>query len=186
MATFSQTLVKQATKLGGTVQYMIMADLMAVGYSEADAYMIAYPENAALSVQQNKSLRESITRSGKFKRVYDARHTLIRAGVLTPSNNDDIELVGTEEVLKEILKAAMAQPTGSKERADLYAKYNDIRQVSSQVVDEVTDNIQFVLPLKCRQCPLFESYNEALKERGEKEMTSDEMMRVLSNIKLKK
>ena len=47
----------EAKKLNVTTQYMVMADLMAIGYSEEDAYTIAYPENEAMSVQQNTGIR---------------------------------------------------------------------------------------------------------------------------------
>ena len=59
----------EAKKLNVTLQYLVMADLMAIGYSENDAYTIAYPENAALSLQQNASIRNNIIESVKFKVV---------------------------------------------------------------------------------------------------------------------
>jgi hypothetical protein len=143
---------------------MVMADLMAIGYSEEDAYTIAYPENEALSVQQNTGVRTNIIESAKFKKLLEARRTRVKDGIATPIQLEEVELVGTEEVLKEILRSAKQQPVGSKERADLYAKYNDIRRENEQGTEDETDTINFMFPLKCNQCPLLFAYNEEMKK----------------------
>lgn len=171
--------IREAKKLNVTVQYMVMADLMSVGYSENDAYTVAYPENAALSAQQNNSIRKNIIESVKFKKLLENRRSRVKEGVATPVSLDEVELVGTEEVLKEILRSAKQQPVGSKERADLYAKYNDIKKESEQVETDETDNINFFLPAKCHQCPLLYAYNDYLKEHGEKEVKPVEMGRIM-------
>ncbi len=154
----------EAKKLNVTTQYMVMADLMAIGYSEEDAYTIAYPENEAMSVQQNTGVRTNIIESAKFKKLLEARRTRVKDGIATPIQLEEVELVGTEEVLKEILRSAKQQPVGSKERADLYAKYNDIRKENEQGTEDETDTINFMFPLKCNQCPLLFAYNEEMKK----------------------
>lgn len=170
----------EAKKLNVPIQYLVMADLLAIGYSENDAYTIAYPENAALSLQQNASIRNNIIESVKFKKLVENRRSRVKDGIATPVMLDEIELVGTDEVLKEILRSAKQQPIGSKERAELYAKYNDIKKESEQVNADETDTINFVLPLKCNQCPLLYAYNDYLKEHGLKEVRPVEMGRVIS------
>ena len=170
----------EAKKLNVPIQYLVMADLLAIGYSENDAYTIAYPENAALSLQQNASIRNNIIESVKFKNLVENRRSRVKDGIATPVMLDEIELVGTDEVLKEILRSAKQQPIGSKERAELYAKYNDIKKESEQVSADETDTINFVLPLKCNQCPLLYAYNDYLKEHGLKEVRPVEMGRVIS------
>ena len=160
----SKTKQNEAKKLNVTTQYMVMADLMAIGYSEEDAYTIAYPENEAMSVQQNTGVRTNIIESAKFKKLLEARRTRVKEGIATPIQLEEVELVGTEEVLKEILRSAKQQPVGSKERADLYAKYNDIRKENEQGTEDETDTINFMFPLKCNQCPLLFAYNEEMKK----------------------
>ena len=154
----------EAKKLNVTVQYLAMADLMAIGYSEQDAYTIAFPENEALAKQQNDSIRKSIVESAKFKKLLDNRKQRVKDGVATPVELEDVELVSTEEVLKEILRSAKQQPVGSKERADLYAKYNDIKKENEQGTEDESDAINFHFPLKCSQCPLLYAYNEEAKK----------------------
>ena len=160
----SKTKQNEAKKLNVTTQYMVMADLMAIGYSEEDAYTIAYPENEAMSVQQNTGVRTNIIESAKFKKLLEARRTRVKEGIATPIQLEEVELVGTEEVLKEILRSAKQQPVGSKERADLYAKYNDIRKENEQGTEDETDTINFMFPLKCNQCPLLFAYNKEMKK----------------------
>lgn len=154
----SQSKLKEAKKFGVSHQFLIMADLIAIGYSDADAYTIAYPENEALSVQRNNSIRTSITDSIKFKKLLGSRIAQIKNGIGSVATLDDVELVGTESVLKEILRSARHQPMGSKERADLFAKYNDIRRETEQGVDEDFEAISFYFPVKCNQCPLMEKF----------------------------
>ena len=175
----SQVFKKQAKKLGVPESYIVYADLMSIGYSENDAYTIAFPENAGLSQKQNESIMKSVLVSPKFKKVLEQRRENIKSGVAIPIPVDEIELVGTEEVLKEILRSAKQQPSGSKERADLFAKYNDIKRENEQTVNNEQDSIMFAFPIKCYQCPLLHTYNEYRKETGERELRPVEMERVI-------
>lgn len=169
----------EAKKLNAPVQYLVLADLMSVGYSESDAYAIAYPENEGLSVQQNNSIRSNIVESAKFKKLLEDRRNRVKDGVAAPVLLDEVELVGTEEVMKEILRSARQQPVGSKERAELFSKYNEIKTKTEQGVEDDTDYINFVFPLKCNQCPLLYAYNDYLKQLGEKEVRPVEMGRIM-------
>lgn len=82
----------EAKKLNVTAQYLIMADLMAVGYSENDAYTIAYSENDTLSVQQNNSIRKNILDSVKFKKLLENRRSRLKEGTATPILLEEVEL----------------------------------------------------------------------------------------------
>lgn len=154
----------EAKKLNVTIQYLVMADLLSIGYSEEDAYRIAFPENEALAAQHNNSIRQNILDSVKFKKLLDNRKQRVKDGIATPVSLDEVELVSTEEVLKEILRSAKQQPVGSKERADLYAKYNDIKKENEQGTENETDAVNFFFPIKCNQCPLLFAYNEEMKK----------------------
>ncbi len=170
----------EAKKLNVTAQYLVMADLMAIGYSEQDAYIIAFPENLALSEQQNKSIRKNIMDSAKFKKLLANRRSRLKEGTVAPVLLEEVQLAGTEEVLKEILRSAKHQPIGSKERAELFAKYNDIKAKNDQGSEDEMDYINFFLPVKCNQCPLFYAYNEYLKENNLQEVRPVEMGRIMS------
>lgn len=175
----SKTKQDEAKKLGVSTSYLVMCDLMALNYSESDAYAVAFPENAALSVQQNKALREKITTSAKFKSLLAERmekHTGTSATTIA-----DTELIDKEQTAKMILAAAKQLPENSKERIEGLMKYSDLMGYKKEDVDgDVTDNISFVFPLKCNQCPLLFSYNDYLKENNLTEVKPVEMNRIMS------
>jgi hypothetical protein len=177
----SKTKQNEANKLGVPLQYLIMADLMALGYTEDDAHTLAYPENALLSEQKKKTVITGIIETAKFRKLLDTRRARIKDGTAAPILLDEVELADTEEVLKEVLRSAKQQPVGSKERADLFARYHEIKTKNEQGSEDETDYINFVLPLKCNQCPLLSAYNDFLKQEGKKELRPDEMMHVMRN-----
>ena len=91
---------------------------------------------------------------------------------------------------KEVLLAAKKQPIGSKERADLMAKYNDIRNENKKdIKDPNNDPVQFFFPIACEKCPLLQRYNQFLKNRNEGkprdqwdvELKPDEMQRIIES-----
>lgn len=179
MITLSKQKENEAKKLAVTVQYLVMADLMAIGYSEEDAFVIAYPENMGRAEHLNASVRKSVVESAKFNKLLEDRRARVKDGVAAPAKLDEVKLVDTEEVMKEILRSAQQQPLGSKERAELFAKYNEIKTKNEQGIEDDSDNISFVFPLKCNLCPLLYSYNEVMKENGDKEIKPVEMGRVI-------
>lgn len=169
---------QEAKKLGVTVQYLVMADLCAAGYSEADAYEVAFPDNAALAAQQNTSIRKNIAESAKFRRLLEERRERLRQ--YDPVPYGEIELIGAEETAKEILKVAQKMDQGSKERGEMFMKYADLIRRNEQGTEDVTDAISFGLPLKCNQCPLLYSYNEEMRRQEDgKEIRPVEMERVI-------
>lgn len=169
----------EAKKLNVTTEYLVFSDLLSIGYSEEDAYNIAFPENAALSSQQNTGIRKNIIESAKFRKLLENRRSRIKDGIATPILLDEVELVGTDEVLKEVLRSAKQQPLGSKERAELFARYNDIKKENESVTEKETDKINFFFPIKCSRCPLLTAYNDEMAKQQGREIKPREMPRVI-------
>ena len=167
---------KMAKQFGVPENQLVFADLLSIGYSESDAYTIAYPENTILSATQNKTIRESILKTPKFKAVLEAR---------TESNNGSVTVTSSEELLDKnqiaqlIMQAAMNQPANSKERIEGLMKYSDLMGYKKEDAGDAKDTIMFAFPIKCYQCPLLYSYNSFRKENGEKELKPVEMERVI-------
>lgn len=172
----SQAKQKEAKKLGTTVQYMVMADLVSIGYSEQDAYTIAYPENIALSAAQNKTIRENITASQTFRSLLERR---TEKNVPSEISLPDVELMGKEQTARLIMQSAMKQPSDSKERIEGLMKYSDLMGYKKEDAGDTRDTIMFAFPIKCYQCPLLYSYNEYRKQNGERELRPVEMDRVI-------
>lgn len=152
---FSNTIKKKAGALGVKPEYMIMADLMAIGYNERDAFLIAYPDESIKSESTIANKIQNITLSERFKKLKtDTRKRLKENLKVKSDTSDNLDLISGEDVAREVLKSAIHQPTGSKERAELFIKYQELMR-KNDVSDDVTEEpIQFYLPLCCDQCPL--------------------------------
>lgn len=157
MPEYSTNLKAEAKKAKVPVQTLIMADLMAIGYSKADAYNIAYSTNSTLSAQRNKTVRDSIAETDSFDDLLQKRkerHT----GVREENKADDSELMSDIDVARDILRSARLLPDG-KERAELMAKYYDIKKKIGAADDE-KDIVKVWLPLTCAICPWYQSEAE--------------------------
>ncbi len=166
---YSIALNNTIKKLGTTNQYLFLADLISVGHNEMDAFLTIYPESRNLTDQQIRMALDKIVTSTKFKRVLEDRMARVKQGRAAPVKLEDVELIDDNEVAREVLRSARQLPVGSKERADMYLKYNELRRSSKEDggAYDGTDNIHFHLPMKCYQCPLAIEYYKQREENGE-------------------
>ena len=162
---------RELKKYNTVEQMLVMADLMSVGHEAVDAYIIAYPENRQYPEKQDRAIMEQILASAKFKKLLDVRKSRIKDGAAVPVSLEETELIDSDEVAREILRSAKSAPIGSKERADLFLRYDDIMQ-RNKVVDV---DIQFVFPVKCYQCPLFVDFNKMREECDQPQVPPVEM-----------
>ena len=185
--TLSPLKTKEAKSLKVSVQEMVLADLLSIGYSEEDAYTIAYPDDAMLNSQAKKSAMNEIIYRDKFKQLCDTRREKNASFLSVENDAENLDLISAEDVAKEVLLAAKKQPVGSKERADLMAKYNDIRNENKkEIADPNEDPVQFFFPIACEKCPLLQTYNEFIAKKNENkprdkwvmEVIPDEMQRI--------
>lgn len=153
MEEYSNKLKKEAKQNNVPVQTLIMADLMAIGYSKADAYNIAYSTNATYSQAQNKHIRDSIIETDAFDDLLQQR-THLHTGLNT--NPDEVEMITEMDVAKDILRSAKQQPVGSKDRADLMSRYYDIVKKIGASTDG-QDSVKVWLPLTCHICPFYKA-----------------------------
>lgn len=159
----STSFKKIAKQFGASEQQLLMADLIAIGYSENDAFNIAHPENITYTIQQNNNLRQNIVKTQKFRSLVAERKDVIRNRIGDPTS-EDIQLIGADEVAKEILRSAYGQPSGSKERADLMAKYQEIIKKNEQSDENKEQFLMFYFPVCCDKCPLMTEYKEKKKD----------------------
>jgi len=153
--------MNEAKRLGAPVNYLVMADLMVLGYTENDAYIIAYPENVVLDAPRNKSIREKILSSAKFKQVMDKRMKKSEDSEIANFLSSTEELIDKKDTAKLILTAALKQPKDSKERIEGLMKYSDLMGYKKEdTAGDGTEAIEFFLPLKCNRCRLLKEYNE--------------------------
>ena len=163
----SKNLEDKAKKYGASVRDLIMADLVGIGYTENDAYAIAYNGVMPMQVYQIREAREKILKKVGYKRALSARLEQQGISEHMPTEGED-ELIDKRKTAKLIMNAALKQPNDSKERIEGLMKYADIMGYKRDVEEsDVTENISFFFPLKCNQCPLLIAYNDAQSKKGE-------------------
>ena len=165
---FSEKFKKEAKKFGLAPQQILMADLISIGYTDAEAFNIAYADRDMLSVEANMSYRDGILNDKKFKAMLEQRIQRVRSGVTIPEKLSEIQLISKEEALKEVLRSARRLPEGSKERGEAFLKDNEqYAKLTEQ--GENGDTINIYLPLKCHHCSLFVDHMEKVREKMEEE-----------------
>lgn len=161
----------QAKKLKVPTQWLVFADLIVLGYSEREAYIIAYPEESHLSLIVQKHNIEEITRQKKFLELINYRKN--RHGNFLSVANDakNIANISNEEIAMEILVSAKSQPEDSLARANLFIKYLDfIDNLEKPIIPDGTQDIHYYLPIKCRDnCPLYLEYRKAMDTKGSRD-----------------
>lgn len=152
----SARLKKEAEKRGMPAETLLMADLMAIGYTENEAYNIAYTSNAILSKKQNVSIRENITSTPDYEALVRERQTIIgeRLGVPSATTSGSTEQLSKDEVASQLRRQIELLPDGSKEKADVLMKYADLFSYKKEEPkNEEEDVIRVWVPLTCDICP---------------------------------
>lgn len=170
----------EAKKLGhDRVEDLIYADLRVLGYSENDAFAVAYNSiYGSLAGNAYASACNKVANDRKIKRLIERRkeqHKSVASIVA-----EDEELMDKTKTARLIMQAAMKQPYDSKERIEGLMKYADIMGYKREEVDENgEETIHFFFPLKCNQCPLLQAYNEQMTKDGGNTVRPIEMNAVI-------
>lgn len=163
----SKNLEDKAKKYGASVRDLIMADLVGIGYSENDAYAIAYNGVTPMQVYQIREAREKALKKAGYKRALSARLEQQGMSEHLPIDGED-ELIDKRKTAKLIMTAALKQPNDSKERIEGLMKYADIMGYKKDVEEtDATESISFFFPLKCYDCPFLVAYNENVSAKDQ-------------------
>ena len=161
--------IKEAKNLGVTVNELVFADLLSLGYMKNDAYAIAYPESLGANVQRVRQERDRVMAKVSFQNLCEERRKHNASRLEFSGDTSDIELIDNEMTAREILKIARQMPENSKERGEMFMKYADLTRKNDQKTEEMTEAINFYFPVKCNQCPLLSAWNEWQADRGKKD-----------------
>jgi len=181
----SPRLKKEAKKLGCDPEHIIIADLMLIGYTQNEAFEIAYPDKLSANAQKKISLRENAFASEGYKRAYDARKTAHR------HITDEVEDRDKNDIVKELNRLVSLQDD-PKVKAELLMKIADIKNMKKDVSDD-DDPVQFYLPIDCDKCPFISEYNKYIdtrnkelpKEDWEAPLRADEMQMIIEKASTK-
>lgn len=147
---FSARIRKEAQKHNVPPQTLVMADLMAVGYTANEAYAIAYHENAGRDKQWNIRIRDGILNSVEFRDLMERNNMPLP----TTSNGEGLPQFTKDEIATQLRRQIEQLPDGSKEKADVLMKYADLfayKKEEKKAEDE--DVIRVWIPLTCDICP---------------------------------
>ena len=161
--------VKETKKTGFEPEDVIFADLLSLGYSEQDAFVISHPVEAGMPANRQKSVRKGITSKAAFSVLVDDRRKANAAKLEFSGDISDVELIDNETTAKEILKIARQMPENSKERGEMFMKYADLTRKNDAATEEQSEAISFFFPVKCNMCPLLDAYNGFVKEQKRKD-----------------
>lgn len=173
---------RELKKLNVDAALLACADLIALGYKDVDAYMLLFPDELKLNLpeKQRRVIIDKKFGSAKFKKLLADRISRVKESAI-PVELDEVELIDGDEVAKEILRSAKAAPKGSKERADLFLRYDEIRQRNTvEPEQEDTEAINFFFPIKCSQCPLFAKFSEVMQKDIGAKVRPEEMTSIIS------
>lgn len=168
---FSSRIRKEAKYYGVRPDWIVMADLRSIGYTDVEVYSIVHPEACALSADKESTLRNNITANANYKKLVADRKERLSSSSVMSIVKDDIDLITPEQVAKEILRSAMSLPEGSKERGDMLVKYEEVLRKNADVDThkQEDDGVGIYLPLKCCQCKLFAEYSKKNQQNAQSE-----------------
>ena len=166
MLEASQRLKKEAAKIGCNANHIILADLILSGYTEAEAYDIAYSENVTWNAQRKIAHRESQFASEQYKRAYDIRKDARGVNIEAAESRD-------KDAVEQEINNLINQTRDPKLKADLLMKLADLKQMKKDASSSDEDPVQFFLSIDCVQCPLLDAYNSYIAKRNEEKPEKD-------------
>lgn len=155
---YSKRLKDEAKGYNVPVQTLIMADLIAIGYSANEAYTVAYQCNTTFSQERNITIRQNIMSSPGFSDLVRDRSAKIGRYDI-PEDGEVRSQYSKEEIASMLRKQIENLPDGSKEKADVLMKYADLFSYKKEEKKaEEEDIIRVWLPLTCDICPYKKNY----------------------------
>ena len=159
MLEASPRLKKESSRIRCDWQHIIMADLALSGYSENEAFEIAYPETAGLNVKLRIARREKETSSDGYKRAYEERKVARKANIEVAESRN-------KEAVEREINTLINTTTDTKLKAELLMKLANLKQMTKEGGGQDEDTVQFHLPIDCSMCPLLQAYNDWLDNRN--------------------
>lgn len=163
MLDFSRRFKAENKKLKISPTERAMADLVSLGWNPQDAFIAIGQYKPALSDEYNKEQVEKIITDPVFTEYNKMREKNIRRGILKQSVKDingeeeeDINLIDKEEVLKQMLRSALSLPQNDPNRVKMLMQYAELQQMKKEEVETEDNTIHYYLPLSCNNCSLYQ------------------------------
>ena len=172
MITESKRLKEEAKKYGIPVQTYALATLMAAGWTAAEAYSLAYYQNASFTATQNATIKDNIVQNPNFKEIVQKlRKEIATSGGVKLYNTgselsygDDGQL-SKNEIATLLRQQIEALPDG-KEKAAVVMQYATLFAMQKREEDKDDEEkiIHVYLPLTCTLCPKYAEMKEEARK----------------------
>lgn len=134
MIEYSRKLNTEAKKAKISIVEKAMADLMALGWKETDAYIVTGQLKPVLSDQYNNDQLMKTVTDTAFAKYLKLRSAAVKRGTETGTASEgespeETRLLTKEDVLQQMLKTAFALPKTDPKRVEILAKYADLQQM---------------------------------------------------------
>lgn len=149
---YSEKLKDTARLAGLSVEEVVFADLLNAGYSNSDAYNIAFYKTDVLLRQTDAQRRAQMTAVAESPRFRQFRKGRQKKGYV---EEDDTEIMDEKEAAREILKVAKNLPDTDKDKGMMFAKYIDVIRKTPDATDGEDSTVRVYIPLDCSRCPLY-------------------------------
>ena len=163
---------KEAKKSNMSVEEMAVADLVACGWSQEDAYITVSHKGRTWDASALKDHVAKIASSpGFIQRVKDKNRSMMLQNSdaireeIQAENADFFEKSSKEYTLRELIRARDAATIGSPDWLKINQQIIEVTQMKRDEIKEEDTTIHFFLPLRCYQCSLYEK-EARKKEKG--------------------
>lgn len=171
MLDYSRRRRSEARKAGLDPAEQAYADLLALGWSDVDAFLALGRYRPALSDDYNRGQVEQLSADDGVRAELERMRRRLRGGVeadgsgrLRKAAPEDAPAGGgsplsVEEIMQEIQDTALKLPEDDKDRGNLLAKLLDLRRKNA-AGDEEDATVHYYLPLSCSRCSLHQAAEE--------------------------
>ena len=163
---FSSKTKRLAKRAGLSIEELAMSELMAIGWEQADAYLISFNKGKSWSEETLKEESDKIVAIPAFKKHMQEVNVKIKeeniAASKRISGEDDtfIEQSSKEYTLRQLVSAREAFQPGSSDWLKINQQIIDVTQMKKDEIKEEETTIHYFLPQRCYICELFLRENE--------------------------
>ena len=163
---FSKLVKSEASSYGLTIQQKAMADLMAMGWKQQDAFLLSHDLNPAYSDGWHKRQIADIMEKEQWKDYYSRVETIRKKSermTQIESASFQENAFTKDEVANELIRTIRSLPVSDPKRADVLMKYADLTQMKKADDNSDDKTVHFYLPLSCKQCELYLEHKKKRK-----------------------
>lgn len=142
---------KEARKFCVDSQQLAFADLVAAGWGEQDAFIVAFGAVHWDASLVKRKIKATSAVDGVKKRIKFTQGKLSQSAF---SGKTDLSKASKEQILKELLLAKEGLEPGSKEWLDINKQIIEVNQLKKDEVKTEDTTVHVFLPEKCYMCEL--------------------------------